>query len=157
MNELDSFFYYATAFFAAFIAALWLSLVFWTYRDIRGRSQDRFVQILAALVTAVLGPPGLVVYLILRPPSTLDDAYQRTLEEEALLAQIEGRPVCPGCGNRAHPDWQVCPTCLTRLRKPCARCGRLMELPWQVCPHCTTPAPGVRAEAQPEETRGGMG
>jgi predicted amidophosphoribosyltransferase len=140
-----------TAFFGAFLAALWLSLIFWTYRDIRSRTQDRLVHTLASLVVAVLNIFGLVVYMVLRPRQTLNEAYQQTLEEEALLSQIERRSLCPGCGAHAHGDWQVCPHCHTRLKKPCVRCGKQMELPWQLCPHCGTPAPGVREESQTPE------
>jgi RNA polymerase subunit RPABC4/transcription elongation factor Spt4 len=105
--------------------------------------------ILAGILIAVLNVPGVIVYLIIRPPRTLDEEYQHTLEEEALLTEIEDRPVCPGCGARTQPEWQVCPSCHTRLRRPCSRCGKMMELPWKICPYCATPAPGVRAEAPP--------
>jgi hypothetical protein len=104
------------------------------------------VQILAALVVAVLNLPGVVIYLILRPRLTLNEVYQHTLEEEALLTQIEARSTCPGCGAPTDSNWQVCPNCHTRLQKPCAHCGALMHLPWQLCPHCGRPAPGVRTE-----------
>lgn len=138
-----------TAFLGAFAAALWLSLIIWTYRDMRARSQDPLAPILAALVVGVLSVAGLAVYLILRPPKTLDEAYQHTLEEEALLREIEAASVCPGCGRHTRPDWQVCPHCQTRLKKPCQGCGRLMELAWNLCPYCATPAPGKRLEAHP--------
>lgn len=147
LSSLQGMFLYASAVLGAFLVALWLGLVFWTYRDARRRSRDRLLHILAALLVAVLNLPGVIVYLILRPPLTLDEDYQHTLEEEALLSEIEDRPLCPGCGGRTHPDWQVCPTCQTRLRRACTHCGRLMELPWKLCPFCGTPAPGVRAEA----------
>lgn len=150
LGSLANSFLYATAFFGAFLAALWISLVFWAYRDARSRTQDRLAQILAAVVVLLLGPPGLLVYLVLRPTMTLDEVYQNALEEEALLSEIEERPSCPGCGARTKADWQVCPHCHTRLQKPCTHCGRLMELPWQVCPFCGTPAPGVRtAQEEP--------
>jgi RNA polymerase subunit RPABC4/transcription elongation factor Spt4 len=137
---------FATAFGAAFVAALWLSLIFWTYRDIRQRTRDRLARLLAVLVVAVLFLPGMLVYFILRPPHTQEDEYQRTLEEEALLQTIEESPVCPGCGRRIHEDWMACPNCQTRLRKPCVQCGRLMELPWNLCPYCAAPVPGMRKE-----------
>jgi RNA polymerase subunit RPABC4/transcription elongation factor Spt4 len=130
------------------LAGLWISLVFWTYRDIRARTQDRMIHILAALLVAVLSLPGVVIYLILRPAKTLDEAYQHTLEEEALLSEVESRQVCPGCGANTQLDWQLCPTCHTKLRKPCTNCGRLMELPWRICPYCGSPAPGVRPGAE---------
>ena len=131
---------------AAFLAALWLALIIWTWRDIRSRTRDALVHVLSVLVVAVLFIPGALVYLILRPGRTLEDEYQRTLEEEALLTSIEEQAVCPGCERRVREDWQVCPNCQTRLRKPCQSCGRLMELPWNICPYCGTPAPGMRRE-----------
>ena len=90
--------------------------------------------------------PGIIIYLILRPAQTLEDEYQQTLEEEALLQAIEESPLCPGCGRRIKDSWSVCPNCHTKLRKNCHHCGKLMELPWNICPHCGTPAPGMRRE-----------
>jgi hypothetical protein len=131
----------------AFLAALWLSLVIWTYRDIRRRARDSLARILAVLVVAVLFLPGIVVYLILRPSRTLEEEYQQTLEEEALLQSIEDASLCPGCGRRARENWIVCPNCHTKLKKKCHQCGKHMELPWNLCPYCGTPAPGMRRES----------
>lgn len=136
----------ASAFAAAFIVALWLGLVIWTFRDIRKRSRDPMARILAVLVAAVLFLPGVLIYLILRPSKTMDDDYQQSLEEEALLQSIEDKPLCPGCGRQIDKDWVACPSCYTRLRKPCHQCGRLMELAWNLCPYCGTAAPGMRRE-----------
>jgi RNA polymerase subunit RPABC4/transcription elongation factor Spt4 len=135
-----------TAWGGAFLAALWLSLVIWTYRDIRARARDPLFRILAVIVVALLFLPGIVVYMILRPPRTLEEEYQQTLEEEALLQAIEDSPLCPGCGRRIRDLWTVCPNCHTKLKKPCHQCGKLMELAWNLCPHCGTPAPGMRRE-----------
>jgi RNA polymerase subunit RPABC4/transcription elongation factor Spt4 len=130
----------------AFLVALWLALVIWTYRDMRARHRDRLVPILAALMVALLNLPGVLVYLILRPARTLEEEYQQTLEEEALLQSIEDQSVCPGCERHIKEDWLVCPSCQTKLRKRCHSCSRLMELPWNICPYCGTPAPGMRKE-----------
>ena len=142
------------AFGGAFLAALWLALIVWTWRDIRGRARDPLAQVLAVLVVAVLNLPGALVYLILRPAHTLEEEYQRTLEEEALLASIEDQTLCPGCERRVRDDWQVCPNCHTKLKKACLHCAKLMELPWNVCPYCGTPAPGMRKESEAEKTVG---
>ena len=136
-----------TGFGAAFLAALWISLVIWTYRDIRSRTRDTLMQVLAAILVAILSIPGVLVYLILRPPRTLEEEYQHTLEEEALLQALEDLPLCPGCERRVKDDWQVCPNCHTKLKKDCHNCGKLMELPWNICPYCGTPAPGKRIES----------
>ena len=136
-----------TAFAAAFLVALWISLVVWTYRDIRARTRDPLIQTLAALLVAVLNLPGVLVYLILRPPRTLEEEYQRTLEEEALLQALEDLPLCPGCERRVKEDWQICPNCHTKLKKTCHNCSKFMELSWNICPFCGTPAPGMRLES----------
>ncbi len=143
---LSSFTLVLTAFAGAFLVAVWVALVVWTYRDIRARHRDKLVHILAAVLVALLNLPGVLVYLILRPSRTLEEEYQQTLEEEALLQSIEDQSVCPGCERHIREDWQVCPTCQTKLRKPCHSCGRLMELPWDICPYCGTPVPGMRKE-----------
>jgi len=145
-GSLNNFFLILAAWSGAFVAALWLSLVIWTYRDIRRRARDPLARILAVLVVAVLFIPGVVIYLILRSPQTLEEEYQQTLEEEALLQSIEESSLCPGCNRRIKDNWMVCPSCHTKLKKSCHECGRLMELPWNLCPFCGTPVPGMRRE-----------
>lgn len=121
------------------LAATWLAMVIWTFRDMRARSRDLLTQIIVAVMVALLTVPGLLIYLFLRPRETLAEAYERSLEEEALLQDIEEKPTCPGCRQRVNDDWQACPHCHTRLKKPCTRCGRTLELSWDLCPYCTTP------------------
>jgi hypothetical protein len=123
----------------ATFTAVWLSLIIWTYRDMRSRSRDVFAQVLAALVVAVLSIPGLLVYLILRPRETLAEQYERALEEEALLQEIEEKKVCTGCTHSIKDDWVLCPYCHTKLKKPCQNCGHLLELSWSMCPYCEQP------------------
>lgn len=137
---------YLAAWGAAFLVALWLSLVIWTFRDIRVRSRDNMIRILAVIVVGLLFLPGIVVYLILRPQRSMDEEYQQSLEEEALLQVIEDSQLCPGCGRRIKENWIICPSCHTKLKKNCHQCGKLMELPWNLCPYCGTPAPGMRRE-----------
>jgi RNA polymerase subunit RPABC4/transcription elongation factor Spt4 len=136
-----------TGFAAAFVLALWVSLLIWTFRDIRSRVRDPLIRILAVLIVAILFLPGILIYLILRPNQTMEDEYQHTLEEEALLQTIEDSPLCPGCGRRVHDDWIVCPNCHTKLKKACHACGKLMDLSWNLCPFCGTPEPGMRRES----------
>jgi RNA polymerase subunit RPABC4/transcription elongation factor Spt4 len=145
-TSLSNFLLILAAWGGAFIAALWLSLVIWTYRDIRTRARDPLSRILAVLVVAVLFLPGIIIYLILRPARTLEAEYQHTLEEEALLQAIEESALCPGCGRRIKENWIICPNCHTKLKKSCQQCGKLMELPWNLCPYCGTPEPGMRRE-----------
>jgi RNA polymerase subunit RPABC4/transcription elongation factor Spt4 len=150
------------AFFGAFVVALWVSLVIWTFRDMRARTRDAFAQLLASVMVLVLGPFGLILYFILRPRETLAEKYERSLEEEALLQDIEGRTICPGCKQPIEPDYVLCPICHTRLRHPCIHCGRLIHPRWSVCPYCAEsqrPVPGLERagrvtllDLEPEET-----
>jgi RNA polymerase subunit RPABC4/transcription elongation factor Spt4 len=126
------------AIFVAFGAAIWFSTVVWTFLDIRSRSRDKFVWVFATLLVLMFNVFGLVVYLILRPHETLMQAYERSLEEEALLQEIEERPICPNCRRRVETDFRVCPTCLHQLKDVCRNCDRLVEMDWPVCPYCTT-------------------
>lgn len=136
LESITSFLTILAAIFGALLAALWLSLIIWAFRDMRHRSRDPFAQILAALLVALLPFIGIIIYLILRPPETLAEAYERALEEEALLQEIEERPTCPGCSRTINPNWILCPHCHTRLRKACPDCNSLMDLQWTLCPFC---------------------
>jgi RNA polymerase subunit RPABC4/transcription elongation factor Spt4 len=136
LETLTSFLTIFAAILGALLAALWLSLIIWAFRDMRARSRDPFAQILAALVVAALPFVGIIIYFILRPPETLAEAYERALEEEALLQEIEERPACPGCSRTIEANWILCPYCHTRLRKVCPDCQSLMELTWNLCPFC---------------------
>ena len=43
------------------LAAFWLAMILWTFRDMRARSRDRLAQMLVALLVAVLNFPGLLI------------------------------------------------------------------------------------------------
>ena len=73
---------------------------------------------------------------MLVPPETLAEAYERALEEEALLQEIEEKPRCPGCSRVTEQNWLLCPYCHTRLKKACGDCNTLLELTWNLCPYC---------------------
>lgn len=149
------------ALFGAFFLAFWVSLVIWTFRDVRSRSRDIFAQLLATLMVMVFNLPGLLFYFILRPQETLVEAYERSLEEEALLQDIEERLVCPGCKRKIESDFIICPDCHTRLKKSCPNCRRLLHLKWNICPYCGAGSaslseqfvPGSESEPQVESTR----
>jgi len=124
------------AFAAAFTVALWISLIVWTFRDARSRSRDAFAVLLSTLMTAIFGPIGLILYFLLRPQVTLAELYERSLEEEALLQDLEERQRCPGCSRVVEADWIVCPDCHTQLQRLCHNCGKGLHLRWNICPYC---------------------
>ena len=131
--------YFAFYLGAGIIAALWLSLVFWTGRDIRTRTKNIFAQILSVMLVLALFLPGLLIYVILRPTRTLEWKYQRALEEEALLQAIEEAYTCPGCKQPVDKEWLICPACHAKLKISCAHCGHSIKPSWDICPVCETP------------------
>jgi RNA polymerase subunit RPABC4/transcription elongation factor Spt4 len=123
----------------AYLIALWFALVAWTFRDIEARSRSVFTQVFSTLLVVLFFVPGLLLYLILRPKETLDQVFQRALEEEYLLQDLDELPLCPGCQRSVDADFVICPHCQTSLRRACASCSRLIDRRWAVCPYCTTP------------------
>jgi RNA polymerase subunit RPABC4/transcription elongation factor Spt4 len=136
LNDISTFFTLIAIPMAAWGTALWVGLVIWTFKDMRARSRDPFAQIMASIMVGVLTVPGWLIYLMLRPRETLAEAYERALEEEALLQEIEERPTCPGCSRPVQDNWKICPHCHTRMRKNCPECRNLLELQWNLCPYC---------------------
>ena len=121
----------------AYLIALWFALVAWTFRDIESRSRSVFTQVFSTLLVVLFFVPGLLLYMILRPKETLDQAFQRALEEEYLLQDLDDLPLCPGCQRSVDPEFVLCPHCQTALRGACAACSRLIDLRWDVCPYCS--------------------
>ena len=127
----------------AYLIALWFALIAWTFRDIEARSRSVFTQVFSTLLVVLFFVPGLLLYLILRPKETLDQAFQRALEEEYLLQDLDDLPLCPGCQRSVDPEFVLCPHCQTALRGPCPACARLIDLRWHVCPYCSVPVDRV--------------
>jgi hypothetical protein len=127
----------------AYLIAVWFALVAWTFRDIEARSRSVFTQVFSTLLVVLFFIPGLLLYLILRPKETLDQAFQRALEEEYLLQDLDDLPLCPGCQRSVDPEFVLCPHCKTALRSPCPACSRLIDLRWHVCPYCAVPVDRV--------------
>lgn len=133
-----------------YLAALWVTLIFWTYRDIRQRSRDPIVQTVAVLIVLVFFLPGHWIYLILRPRYTLSDLYERSLEEEALLQDLEDQRACPGCNRRIEDDFLLCPFCRTSLKEPCRSCSKPLNRAWVACPFCGVDKPGAAVRHTPQ-------
>ncbi len=126
---------------------LWLSIIVWVYRDIRERTRDLGLQVLAVFVAMMFFPgfniPGLALYLMLRPRETLEEAYARSLEEEALLREIGDEGMCPSCRRFVERTWRLCPFCATQLKDVCSRCEQLLSFNWVACPYCGTERRGT--------------
>lgn len=121
---------------AGVLVFLWLAIIIWSLRDIRSRSRSTLASIFTVFLVAVFPIVGLAVYLLLRPRETLAAQYDRALEQEVLLQQIETKPTCPTCSSPTQVNWFLCPSCHTHLRQPCPVCNSPLELHWDICPYC---------------------
>lgn len=134
----------------AYLLALWFALVVWTYRDITSRTTNPYTQIFSTLVVVLFFVPGAIIYLILRPRETLDEAFQRSMEEEYLLQDLDDYPLCPNCRRAVRDDFVFCPHCSSELRNACSTCHRLVDIRWEVCPYCGTDQ-SIGVEPEPRE------
>jgi RNA polymerase subunit RPABC4/transcription elongation factor Spt4 len=123
-----------------YVAVLWVATAFFVWRDARRRSSSIAFQLLALLLGFI--PPflGALIYLVIRPPRTLDEERAFALEEQSLLDvdddAIAVRP-CPSCGKEIEADFIVCPYCRTQFARRCSACDRVLRLGWAVCPYCS--------------------
>jgi len=142
-------------FLIAFLVILWLTLCFWTFRDIQSRTRDIIAQVFATLLVIFFNIPGVLLYVLVRPKETLAQAYERSLQEEYMLQDLEEREICPSCRVKTQPDFLFCFSCRTRLRRECTSCGQLIKVKWASCPYCSTPQKVRSREATVD--RAGLG
>jgi hypothetical protein len=135
----------------AFIFAFWIAMGIWAFNDIRSRSRDWLAILLACVLVLVFPIVGWVLYLMIRPKQTLAEVYDRALEEEALLREIEETLACPSCGVPAKENWVYCPNCHAQLQHSCPSCGNLVRNEWEICVFCGTnqQAPAQRRITNP--------
>jgi RNA polymerase subunit RPABC4/transcription elongation factor Spt4 len=135
-SQLAVYLQFLLACLGAYLVALYFATIVWTFRDITARTRDVF-SIALGLALVILVPfAGILLYLVLRPKETLSEAYERALEEEYLLQDIEDTEICPSCKRRVNADFLYCPYCRTKLREECENCGRPISVRWAACPYC---------------------
>lgn len=122
-----------------YLLILWLATILWAYRDTRGRTRDPLSQLIGVALVTVFPFVGLPVYLVVRPAETLRQAYERQLEQEAILSELHATSACPNCRRPVQDDFMVCAYCQTSLREACRSCSHLLSSAWRVCPYCATP------------------
>lgn len=121
-----------------FLIAIWFALVFWTYADARRRLTDSVLIGSAALAALIFPFAGALVYAIVRPPETLDDAYERELDVRAaeLRVRMLESAVKGGPASSAHSA----ATSAELSGEPTARRGG------------STPPPEQARQSQPNKT-----
>ncbi len=118
----------------AYLAATWICLIVWTVRDARARTGDVVVQILSGLLVLLFNLPGLILYIILRPAETVEEA---SLRRQRLAALADARAFhCGSCQAPVESSYAFCPRCRSPLLQPCPQCQRPVRRDWNGCPAC---------------------
>ena len=119
-----------TVFYIVFVVAL----AFWIWRDARQRGAMSWFWAIAVLPFSIA---AWAIYMMVRPPETLEEVHEREVEVAAREAELSrSGATCPNCFKPIEPDFLICPTCMKKLKKTCENCGRAIKLPWSVCPYC---------------------
>lgn len=120
---------------------LWLAVAYWALRDARARSTNQALHYFAVGINLVVPILGLLIYILVRPGTTLADERALAMEAEALsqsAAEDEDMRPCPACGREIELDFVLCPYCHTRFAKRCPSCKRSVRLGWTLCPYCAS-------------------
>jgi hypothetical protein len=138
---------------AILAVVFYVAIVFWTYKDMRKRSDD---PILIATATAVSMLPivGVLVYLLLRPSEYLADVRERELEIRVMERELGKHERCPYCKSHIEAGYLSCPVCTTKLRQSCTGCDKPLDPRWVLCPFCETEVPGRGRPTTPPPSGG---
>jgi RNA polymerase subunit RPABC4/transcription elongation factor Spt4 len=143
----------AALFIGLSFIVFWVGLVWWVSQDIVTRTSDKIIIAAAVAMTAILGPVGVMFYLIIRPKQTMKESYGEMMEHEMML-RAAASTICPMCEHMTQEDFVNCPYCGTVLKKQCANCQKLVDMEWSYCPYCGQVAekPTTQSIAQPTIT-----
>ncbi|PIS20893.1 hypothetical protein COT52_01420 [candidate division WWE3 bacterium CG08_land_8_20_14_0_20_43_13] len=77
----------AIGFVLCYFLMLWLSLVYWAWRDSQDRFKARRDRWLVIALIGVFNLPGVLIYLLIRPP-TISERRRAAWEEELLELEL---------------------------------------------------------------------
>jgi RNA polymerase subunit RPABC4/transcription elongation factor Spt4 len=115
----------------------WVGIVWWVSQDVLARSRDKLIIAASVALAAIFGPVGALMYLVIRPKRTIQEAQVEHMEREMML-HASSTIVCPACNRMAQEDFLACPHCGTALKYPCPNCTKLVQVDWGHCAYCST-------------------
>jgi hypothetical protein len=75
---------------AGYLFLLWFVVCLWVFFDTRKRYHSIFISFIYMLFVLLFGPPGLILYILMRPEHTLEEDYYINL---ALSGEKELKPI----------------------------------------------------------------
>lgn len=122
--------------FAYGLIVFWFVVLYWVWLDSGDRTSKKSVRWLLVLLVAILNVVGLVIYLIIRPPQTIEEIYWSDLERRYLKYETAELGDCPKCGSQLFPGFNYCPSCRYKIKIRCTGCQVLVDRKHKFCPHC---------------------
>lgn len=114
----------------------WLMVVGWVWGDVLERTKNWFIIFISVVLVLVFNVFGLLVYLLIRPKTTIEEVYWADLERRYLKYETFELKDCPECGYQLRPGFNICPKCGYTIRNECVNCGVAIDKGWEYCPFC---------------------
>lgn len=120
------------------VGAFWVFVLAWVWTDSGERTANSYARIGYLLLVLVFNILGWIIYLIIRPEETLEQAYWSDLERRYLQYETAELGDCSECGRQIFPDFIFCPDCGLELKVECPGCNVYVDKKFQYCPLCRT-------------------
>lgn len=115
------------------VLTTYLGIIFWVTRDVTTRTKNLLGIFAAILLSVVFYIPGLLLYLLMRPLSTLDENNSLQLLSSVQDANLIS---CTDCHHTIRLDHDHCPYCGVKQNLTCPECKNRLHPEWQYCTHC---------------------
>lgn len=137
VNLIDSSQYELTSvlsYILVYLAIIWLLFCGWVLKDISSRTRNPVYIIISTVFVLTFNLPGLLLYLMLRPEKTIEEAKALDVH---LLSQLEdGLINCPDCANIMRRHYKFCTVCGANLEAHCHSCAKQVNPVWLSCAYC---------------------
>lgn len=118
------------------LVIFWIVVLYWVWLDSGDRTSSLGARIGYVLLATVLFIPGLIIYLLIRPPQTIEEIYWADLERRYLKYETSELGDCVRCGTQLYPGYTYCPNCRLLLKVKCPNCTVEMDKHCKYCPSC---------------------
>lgn len=118
------------------LVIFWIVVLYWVWLDSGDRTSSIGARIGYVLLAVLLFIPGLIIYILIRPPQTLEEIYWADLERRYLKYETSELGDCVRCGTQLYPGYTYCPNCRLLLKVKCPNCTVEMDKNCKYCPSC---------------------
>lgn len=118
----------------AYLLCLWLLFTLWVVRDIASRTSNPIVILTVFVFVLVFNIPGLILYMLLRPEKTVEEARALDIYH---MSQLEDNLItCHSCISVVRKSYNYCSVCGSDLYAQCEYCDHRIDPIWTNCVYC---------------------